>query len=95
MKGVEDSSFDASFSFEATPHGNDLAVVYREVYRALKPGALFVDVTWCVTDDYDLQNPEHLEAVNGVLVRMCAHPRVVRAGIKKVFPLLQELVELK
>ena len=32
-----------------------------QVYRVLKPGALFVDSAWAMTDLYDPSNPKHVK----------------------------------
>ena len=44
-------------------------LVYSEICRVLKPGAMFADMAWCVTDDYDPQDPKHVKVVNDVMVR--------------------------
>jgi hypothetical protein len=35
--------------------------VYGEIFRTLKPGCSFGSFEWCVTDKFDLKNPEHLD----------------------------------
>lgn len=69
MADFEDNTFDGAFAFEATCHAKDLVLVYKEVCRTLKPGALFAEMTWCVTDTYDPQNPKHVKVVDDVMVR--------------------------
>ena len=64
----EDNTFDGAYAFEATCHADDLVQVYREIFRVLKPGALFVDGAWSLTDSYDPNNPEHVKIVNDILV---------------------------
>lgn len=68
MVDIPDNTFDGGFAFEATCHAKSLVLVYKEIYRVLKPGALFADMAWCVTDNYDPQNPQHLKVMNGVMV---------------------------
>lgn len=70
MTDFQDNTFDGAFAFEATCHAGDLVVVYKEICRVLKPGAMFTDMAWCVTDDYDAQNPEHLKVMNDLMVRL-------------------------
>ncbi|KAL3761976.1 hypothetical protein ACHAW5_006682 [Stephanodiscus triporus] len=54
------SSFDAAYAIEATCHAPDRVKCYSEVYRVLKPGAVFANIEWCITDKYDPENPEHV-----------------------------------
>lgn len=70
MKDLDDCSFDGAFAFEATCHSKDPVLVYKEILRVLKPGALFVDVTWCMTDAYNPDNPLHVKTKNDVMVSM-------------------------
>ncbi|KAI8877447.1 delta-sterol C-methyltransferase Erg6 [Backusella circina FSU 941] len=50
---IEDQSFDAVFSVEATVHAPRLEQVYGEIFRVLKPGGRFACYEWCTTDMYD------------------------------------------
>ncbi len=54
------SAFDAAYAIEATCHAPDRVRCYSEVYRVLKPGAVFACYEWCLTDRYDPKNPEHV-----------------------------------
>lgn len=67
MVEIEDSSFDGAFAIEATCHSKDLGLVYREIFRVLKPGALFADMAWCVTEDYDPQNSKHVKVIKDLM----------------------------
>ena len=49
----EDSTFEAAYAIEATCHSPDLKNVYSEVYRVLKPGALFATYEWITTRLYN------------------------------------------
>lgn len=51
--------FDAAYAIEATCHAPDRVACYKEIYRCLKPGAVFACYEWCMTDKYDASNPEH------------------------------------
>ena len=64
----EDNTFDAAFCFEATCHAGKLVDVYREIARVLKPGSIFVDSDWTVTDSYDPQNPDHVKVHDDIVV---------------------------
>ena len=65
----EDNTFDAVCCFEATCHAGKLIDVYKEVARVLKPGGMFVDCVWAVTDSYDPQNPDHVKVHDDIVVR--------------------------
>ena len=56
---VEDQSFDAAYHIEAIPHAPDKQSVYKEIYRVLKPGAIFAGYDWCMTSAYEADNPVH------------------------------------
>ena len=56
---AEDGSFDAAYHVEAISHAPDKAAVYAEIFRVLRPGAVFAGYDWCITPLYDGGNPEH------------------------------------
>ncbi|KAF3787686.1 24-methylenesterol C-methyltransferase 2 [Nymphaea thermarum] len=62
----EDGSFDGAYSIEATCHAPRLEEAYAEVYRVLKPGALYVSYEWVTTPEYRPENPEHVEIIHGI-----------------------------
>lgn len=55
------NSIDGAYAIQATCHTPKLEDVYSEVFRVLKPGALYVAHEWVTTDKYDSNNNEHLE----------------------------------
>lgn len=55
----QDETFDGCFSIEATCHAPDRRVVFKEILRVLKPGAIFATYDWGLTDEYDQNNAEH------------------------------------
>ncbi|KAF9416672.1 Delta(24)-sterol C-methyltransferase, partial [Podila epigama] len=63
---VEDSSFEACYAIEATPHASSLKGVYAEAFRILKPGGVFACYEWVLTDKYDPSNPEHQRVAKGI-----------------------------
>jgi len=52
-------SFDAAYEIEATCHSPNRVDVYKEIFRVIKPGALFGGYEWVLTDKYDPSNSEH------------------------------------
>ncbi len=58
---AEDGSFDAAYHIEAMCHAPDKAAAYAEIFRVLRPGAVFTGYDVCMTPLYDDGNPEHRE----------------------------------
>ena len=58
---AEDGSFDAAYHIEAMCHAPDKAAAYAEIFRVLRPGAVFTGYDVCMTPLYDSGNPEHRE----------------------------------
>jgi sterol 24-C-methyltransferase len=46
-------SYDGVYAIEATCHAPERRGVYGEIFRVLKPGAVFACYEWCLTDEYD------------------------------------------
>ena len=63
---AEDGSFDGAYHIEALPHAPDKAAAYAEIFRVLRPGAVFAGYDWCMTPPYDGENPEHRELKEGI-----------------------------
>jgi 24-methylenesterol C-methyltransferase len=61
-----DNTFDGAYSIEATCHAPKLEEVYAEVFRVLKPGALYVSYEWVTTEKFKSENPEHVEIIQGI-----------------------------
>ncbi|KAG6474974.1 hypothetical protein ZIOFF_064191 [Zingiber officinale] len=59
------ASFDGAYSIEATCCAPRLEDVYREVFRVLKPGALYVSYEWVTTALYRPDDPRHVETIRG------------------------------
>jgi sterol 24-C-methyltransferase len=62
------NSFDAAYAVEATCHAPDRVGVYREIFKALKPGGVFGSYEWVTTDLYDPANAEHRAIKKGIEV---------------------------
>ena len=54
-----DESFDGVYAIEATCHAPQRQGVYSEIFRVLKPGAIFACYEWCLTDLYDAKSADH------------------------------------
>lgn len=55
-----DESFDAVYAFEAICHAPDKTALFKELFRLLKPGGLIGVYEWCLTEEYDRANQEHV-----------------------------------
>lgn len=64
----EDNTFDGAFALEATCHARDPIDVYKETFRVLKPGAIYVEAAWALTDTYDPANAKHEKLKNDIMV---------------------------
>ncbi len=56
---AEDQSFDAAYHIEAIAHAPDKERVYAEIFRVLRPGAIFAGYDWCMTPSFEAENPVH------------------------------------
>ena len=59
MGAVADSTFDRGYAIESTCHAPDKAGAFAEIYRVLKPGALFWGQEMCLTDKFDPGDRRH------------------------------------
>ena len=59
MSGIEANSFDRGWAIESTCYVPDRAEAFAEIFRILKPGALFWGQEMCMTDDFDPTSREH------------------------------------
>lgn len=88
-------AFDAAYAIEATCHAPDRVRVYSEVYRVLKPGSIFACYEWCLTDNFDPKNRDHLRMKKQIeegdgLPDIC-HTSVCLEAMKKAgFEILHE-----
>lgn len=81
-----DNTFDAAYAIEATLHAPTLDAVYSEIFRVLKPGAVFGVYEWLLTDKFDENNPEHRRVSLGIQQGN---------GIAKLFTVSQGLSAMK
>ncbi|MDE0310118.1 MAG: methyltransferase domain-containing protein [Acidiferrobacterales bacterium] len=54
-----DNTFDGAFSIEALCHAPDKVAVLKEIFRVLRPGALFTRSDWCMTEKFDPGSERH------------------------------------
>ena len=59
MSAIEEGSFDRGYAIESTCHAPDKAGAFAEIYRVLKPGALFWGQEMCMTDRFDRDDSRH------------------------------------
>ena len=59
MGAVEDDAFDRAYAIESTCHAPDKTGAFAEIYRVLKPGALFWGQEMCMTDKFDPGDRRH------------------------------------
>eukprot|EP01113_Clastostelium_recurvatum_P036855 TRINITY_DN531_c0_g1_i1.p1 TRINITY_DN531_c0_g1~~TRINITY_DN531_c0_g1_i1.p1 ORF type:complete len:372 (-),score=118.37 TRINITY_DN531_c0_g1_i1:53-1108(-) len=64
----EDNTFDAVYQVEATCHAPDKVGIYKEIFRLLKPGAMFGGYEWIITHRYQDSNPDHVRMKKGIEV---------------------------
>ena len=59
MAAIPDNTFDRGYAIESTCHAPDRAGAFAEIYRVLKPGALFWGQEMCMTDIFDPDDNRH------------------------------------
>ena len=59
MSCIEDCTFDRGYAIESTCHAPDKAGAFAEIYRVLRPGALFWGQEMCLTDKFDPDDAGH------------------------------------
>lgn len=59
MGAIADDTFDRGYAIESTCHAPDKVGAFAEIYRVLKPGALFWGQEMCLTNRFDPDDPRH------------------------------------
>ena len=59
MSAIDADTFDAGYAIESTCHAPDKQGAFAEIYRILKPGALFWGQEMCMTDKFDPADSHH------------------------------------
>ncbi len=79
MGAVADDAFDRGYAIESTCHAPDKAGAFAEIYRVLKPGALFWGQEMCMTDKFDPNDNRH-RAIKQDLMRGIALQDIATMG---------------
>ena len=59
MGAIANDTFDRGYAIESTCHAPDKAGAFAEIYRVLKPGALFWGQEMCMTEKFDPGDSRH------------------------------------
>ena len=59
MSAIADDTFDRGYAIESTCHAPDKVGAFAEIYRVLKPGALFWGQEMCITEKFDPDDNRH------------------------------------
>lgn len=79
MSHIEDSTFDRGYAIESTCHAPDRLQAYKEIFRILKPGALFWGQEMCMTERFDPTDTRH-DAIKRDLMKGIALKDIVTFG---------------
>ncbi len=79
MSAVADATFDRAYAIESTCHAPDKAGAFAEIYRVLKPGALFWGQEMCMTDQFDPGDDRH-QAIKRDLMHGIALNEIATTG---------------
>ena len=75
----EDGTFDRGYAIESTCHAPDKEGAFAEIYRVLKPGALFWGQEMCLTEQFDPRDSRHI-AIKQDLMRGIALKDIATMG---------------
>ena len=59
MSAIKDNMFDRGYAIESTCHAPDKQLAFAEIFRVLKPGALFWGQEMCLTGKFDPSDDRH------------------------------------
>ena len=86
MSAIKDKTFDRGYAIESTCHAADKVAAFAEIYRVLKPGALFWGQEMCMTDLFDPGDDRHRaikrELMHGIALKEIATFREVNRGAR-------------
>ena len=88
MGAIADGTFDRAYAIESTCHAPDKAGAFAEIYRVLKPGALFWGQEMCMTDKFDPNDNRHRaikrDLMRGIALKDIATMNEVNRALEKV-----------
>ena len=79
MSVIGDNTFDAGYAIESTCHAPDKAGAFAEIFRVLKPGALFWGQEMCMTDKFNPNDASH-RAIQQELMHYIALNEIATPG---------------
>ena len=83
----EDGTFDRAYAIESTCHAPDKEGAFAEIYRVLKPGALFWGQEMCLTEKFDPTDSRHraikLDLMRGIALKDIATMDEVDRTLKR------------
>ena len=86
MSTIKDNTFDAGYAIESTCHAPDKAGAFAEIFRVLKPGALFWGQEMCLTDKFNPNDASHRttrqELMHGIALKEIATPGGVNQALE-------------
>ena len=86
MSVIADETFDRGYAIESTCHAADKVAAFTEIYRVLKPGALFWGQEMCMTDLFDPGDDRHRaikrELMHGIALKEIATFREVNRALE-------------
>ena len=83
MADVADDTFDRGYAIESTCHAPDKEGAFAEIYRVLKPGALFWGQEMCLTDRFDPDNAQHLAMKQDLMHGIALHGIATTAEVDR------------
>ena len=87
MSIFDDGAFDRGYAIESTCHAPDKVGAFTEIFRILKPGALFWGQEMCMTDKFDPNDSQHLaikrELMHGIALKDIATMGEVDRALEK------------
>ena len=88
MASIADGTFDRGYAIESTCHAPDKAGAFAEIYRVLKPGALFWGQEMCMTGKFDPGDNGHRvikqELMRGIALKDIATTGEVNRALETV-----------
>ena len=88
MSAIADGTFDRGYAIESTCHAPDKEGAFAEIFRVLKPGALFWGQEMCMTDAFDPGDRRHAaikrELMHGIALKDIATMGAVNQALERV-----------